>query len=52
VLASWRSWGVMRRIVWMPPESVANAIVDVVTAPSGTHLDLVQLVPQGPRSDS
>jgi NADP-dependent 3-hydroxy acid dehydrogenase YdfG len=52
VLASWRSWGVMRRIVWMPPESVANAIVDVVTAPFGTHLDLVQLVPQGPRSDS
>jgi NADP-dependent 3-hydroxy acid dehydrogenase YdfG len=48
VLASWRSWGVMRRIVWMPPESVANAIVDVVTAP----FDLVQLVPQGPRSDS
>ena len=47
VLDSWREWGVMRRIVWMPPESVANAVVNVVTAPAGTHLDLVQLVPQG-----
>ena len=51
LLASWRYWGVMRQIAWMPAESVANAVVAVVTAPRGTHLDLVEVVPENPKRE-
>ena len=48
VLENWKYWGVQRHLEWMPPESVAQAVVSVITAPPGTHLDLVQLMPEGP----
>ena len=51
LLASWRYWGVMRELHWMPAESVANAVVVVVTTPRGTHLDLVEVVPESPERD-
>jgi hypothetical protein len=37
----------MRELVWLPPESVAEAVVRAVTAPAGTHLDVVQVMPEG-----
>ena len=51
LLASWKYWGVQRHLKWMPAESVAAAVVAVVSAPAGTHMDLVQVMPEGPRAD-
>jgi NAD(P)-dependent dehydrogenase (short-subunit alcohol dehydrogenase family) len=50
VLASWKYWGVQRHLNWMPAESVAAAVVAVVSAPAGTHMDIVQVMPEGPRA--
>ena len=46
MLASWKHWGIVRQLHWMPAESVARAVVSVVTAPPGTHVDLVQVMPE------
>lgn len=48
ILASWKHWGVLRHHRFLPPESVAAAVVTAVTAPRGTHLDLIQVNPEGP----
>lgn len=48
LLASWKYWGVQRHFQMLPAESVAAAVVSVVSAPPGTHLDLVQVMPEGP----
>lgn len=48
MLHAWRSWGLQRHLRWMPCESVARAVVTAVTAPPGTRLDLVELMPEGP----
>jgi NAD(P)-dependent dehydrogenase (short-subunit alcohol dehydrogenase family) len=47
-LETWSRLGIQRHLRWMPAESVAHAIVAVVAAPPGTHLDLVQLGPEAP----
>ncbi len=49
VLASWRRGGLQRDLTWLPAESVAAAVVAVVTAPPGTHFDLLQVVPENPK---
>lgn len=49
ILRSWKHWGVQRHLNLMPAESVARAVVAAITAPPGTHLDTIQLVPEGPR---
>ena len=51
ILASWKYWGVQRHFKMMPAESVAAAVVSVVSAPPGTHIDVVQVMPEGPPSD-
>lgn len=48
MLASWKRWGILRHDNYMKPESIAAAVVAVVTAPPGVHLDLVQVNPEGP----
>jgi len=48
MLASWKRWGILRHDNYMKPESIASAVVAVVTAPPGVHLDLVQVNPEGP----
>jgi len=48
ILTSWQYWGVMRQLHWMPAESVARAVVAVVTAPAGTSFDLLQVTPRSP----
>ncbi len=47
VLASWKHWGLQRDLRWLPAESVAHAVVGVVTAPPGTHWNVVQVMPEG-----
>jgi NAD(P)-dependent dehydrogenase (short-subunit alcohol dehydrogenase family) len=46
ILASWKHWGILRELRWLPPESVARAVVAVVTTPPGTRLDVVQVMPE------
>ena len=48
VLDRWKYWGVQRHLAWMPPENVAQAVLTTVLAPPGTHLDLIQVMPEGP----
>ena len=48
LLESWKRWGVLRHHSFLAPERVAAAVVSVLTAPPGTHLDLVQINPEGP----
>lgn len=48
VLVAWQRMGLQRHLRWMPVESVAQAVVTVVGAPPGTHLDVVQLGPEPP----
>jgi NADP-dependent 3-hydroxy acid dehydrogenase YdfG len=48
LLESWRHWGVQRHLRWLPPESVASAVVVAVTAPPGTHVGLVEVMPEAP----
>jgi NAD(P)-dependent dehydrogenase (short-subunit alcohol dehydrogenase family) len=48
LLGAWSYFGLQRHLRWMPPESVAQAIVAAVTAPPGTHLDVVQVMPEAP----
>ena len=49
LLASWQYWGVMRQLHWMYPEHVAQAVVAVVTAPPGTHFDVLEVLPENPK---
>jgi NADP-dependent 3-hydroxy acid dehydrogenase YdfG len=46
----WRDWALWRHDVFLPAESVAAAVVSVVTAPPGTHVDEVQVNPVPPPS--
>jgi hypothetical protein len=48
MLTAWKRWGILRHDHYMKPESIASAVVAVVTAPPGVHLDLVQVNPEGP----
>ncbi len=48
VLTSWKHWGVQRHHRYLPAEAIASAVVHAVTAPAGTHFDLIQVNPEGP----
>jgi NADP-dependent 3-hydroxy acid dehydrogenase YdfG len=48
ILASWQRWGVLRHHQYLPAEATAGAVVAAVTAPPGTHFDLIQINPEGP----
>jgi NAD(P)-dependent dehydrogenase (short-subunit alcohol dehydrogenase family) len=50
LLEVWRYWGLQRHLHWMPPESVARAVVNAVTAPVGTHFDVIEVMPEVPRN--
>jgi NAD(P)-dependent dehydrogenase (short-subunit alcohol dehydrogenase family) len=49
LLESWKYWGIMRQLHWMYPEHVARAVVAVVTAPRGTHFDVIEVLPENPK---
>lgn len=48
MLGVWKRFGILRHHGYLAPESIARAVVTAVTAPPGTHLDLVQVNPEGP----
>ena len=48
MLKAWKHWGVLRHHGYLPPESIASAVVSAVLAPRGTHLDLIQVNPEAP----
>lgn len=45
VIDSWKVWGFMRHLDMMEGEHVAHAVVGVVTAPPGLHVDVIQVNP-------
>jgi NAD(P)-dependent dehydrogenase (short-subunit alcohol dehydrogenase family) len=51
-LKDWKRWGLQRHHQYLPAESIASAVVNVVTAPRGTHLSLVEVNPEGPIRES
>jgi len=48
LLKTWKAFGIQRHLRWMPADSVAAAVVTVVTAPPGTRFDVVALSPEAP----
>jgi hypothetical protein len=48
-LEYWKRWGFLRHHDILPAESVAAAVVSAVTAPPGTHVDMIQVNPEAPR---
>lgn len=52
-LAEWKGWGVQRNLHWMPAESVARAIVRVVTTPiEESYTTLVHVMPGGRKKEA
>ena len=51
LLAYWQRYGLQRHFSILPSESVAQAIVTVVTSPPGVHLDTVEVQPEFPLSE-
>jgi len=48
LLLTWKYFGIQRHLRWLPPESVARAVLAAVTAPAGTHTDVIQVMPEAP----
>lgn len=48
VVRTWSRLGLQRHLRGLPAESVAQAVVAVVSAPPGTQFDVVQLGPEAP----
>jgi NAD(P)-dependent dehydrogenase (short-subunit alcohol dehydrogenase family) len=48
MLETWKRWGALRHGGFLDPESVARAVVHVLTAPRGAHLGLIQVDPEAP----
>jgi NAD(P)-dependent dehydrogenase (short-subunit alcohol dehydrogenase family) len=46
VIDSWKAWGYMRHLDMMEGAHVAHAVMSVVTAPPGLHVDVVQVNPE------
>ena len=47
-LTDWQAWGLMRHHHYLPAEAIAAAVVQVVSAPRGTHVSLVEVNPEAP----
>ncbi|MEO7428577.1 MAG: SDR family oxidoreductase [Acidimicrobiales bacterium] len=48
VLASWKDWGLMRHPGILQASDVAAVVLQVVSAPRGVHLTLVEVEPEAP----
>jgi NAD(P)-dependent dehydrogenase (short-subunit alcohol dehydrogenase family) len=51
VLATWRTWGLIRHDGYLGPEDIAAAVLAVVSTPRGAHLTLVEVEPEAPVVD-
>ena len=47
-LKDWKRWGWLRHHQYLPVESIAAAVVNVVSAPRGTNISLVEVNPEAP----
>lgn len=47
-LRDWKRWGLLRHFAFLGADAVAGAVLDVVTAPRGTHVSLVEVNPEAP----
>jgi NADP-dependent 3-hydroxy acid dehydrogenase YdfG len=52
VLDAWVRFGLARHPHFLKPQAVADAIVTVVAAPRGVHLNLVEVSPEAPVEDA
>jgi NAD(P)-dependent dehydrogenase (short-subunit alcohol dehydrogenase family) len=48
VLGEWTRWGLARHSHFMPPASVAAAVVAAVSAERGAHFSVLEVQPEGP----
>jgi len=44
----WTRWGLMRHPHVLQPDAIANAVFAVVSAPRGTHLNMIEVEPEAP----
>ncbi len=52
ILESWRYWGVMRHLHWMPAESVARAVVRAVGVPvEESYTSVIEVQPGGRKKE-
>jgi len=49
MLAAWKHFGVQRHYTLLPAASVARAVVAAATAPPGTHVAEIEVLPEAPR---
>lgn len=52
VLDGWSRFGHARHSQFLPPEAIAEAVTDVVTAARGVHRSLVEVSPEPPLEDA
>jgi NADP-dependent 3-hydroxy acid dehydrogenase YdfG len=48
LMDQWTQWGLMRHPHCLPPEAIANAVLTVVSAPRGTHINMIEVEPEAP----
>jgi NADP-dependent 3-hydroxy acid dehydrogenase YdfG len=48
VLTAWTYWGALHHHQYLDANRIGDAVVSVVTAPPGTHIDLIQINPEAP----
>ena len=51
VLTQWVRFGHARHPHFLKPQAIADAIATVVSAPRGTHLNLIEVTPEAPLED-
>jgi NADP-dependent 3-hydroxy acid dehydrogenase YdfG len=52
MLESWKYWGVMRHLHWMPTESVARAVIRAVSVPvEESYPSVIEIQPGGRKKD-
>jgi len=53
ILESWRYWGILRHLHWMPAEAVARAIVRTVETPvEESYPTLLEIQPGGRKKEN
>ncbi len=48
IIDAWTHWGLMRHTGSLRPGDIANGVVAMVSAPRGTHINLMEIQPQAP----
>jgi NAD(P)-dependent dehydrogenase (short-subunit alcohol dehydrogenase family) len=48
LIDQWMQWGVARHDSFMPPAFIAEAVLNVVSMPRGSHVTLIQVEPEAP----